>query len=173
MFLWWHVGLTSLHKFSVFISSAISNIIQGSSDLWIGFRASTESLYESKIKGITSRICQLLFVMQHSKLATPPWLKAHALLVVPHSYDLVSGRYVFIESCTTTLLAGCYTPLPKRLMPTNIPSTAKLENIGRGQGLCRYRHCHTLLVGHQWLFGGIIFVWVYTLFFRKILFLCL
>ncbi len=29
-------------------------------------------------------------------------------------------------------------------------------------GLCRHRHHHTLLVGHNWWLRGIIFVWVYT-----------
>ncbi len=28
---------------------------------------------------------------------------------------------------------------------------------------CRYRHCHTLLMGHKWWLRGVIFVWVYTL----------
>ncbi len=32
--------------------------------------------------------------------ASPPRLKAHALLVVPRAYDLAIGRYVFIESHT-------------------------------------------------------------------------
>ncbi len=47
--------------------------------------------------------------------------------------------------------------------------TQQNKKIGRGQSLCRYRHRHTLLVGHKWWLRGIIFVWVYTLFFRKIL----
>ncbi len=42
------------------------------------------------------------------------------------------------------LLAGDYTSLPSLL------NTAKYENTGMGQGLCRYRHHHTLLVGHKW-----------------------
>ncbi len=34
------------------------------------------------------------------KLATPPRLKAHVLLVASRAYDLATGHYVFIESCT-------------------------------------------------------------------------
>ncbi len=42
-------------------------------------------------KGITSRICQLLFVDATFKVVPPPQLKAHALLVVPYVYDLATG----------------------------------------------------------------------------------
>ncbi len=51
--------------------------------------------------------------MQHSKLAPPPPLKAHVLLVVPRAYDMTTGFYVQHLTPYTLLLAVDYTPLPK------------------------------------------------------------
>ncbi len=88
------------------------------------------------IKGIMSRICRLLFENKTFKVGPSSRLKVHVLLVVPHAYDLVTGHYVFIESCPSHALRvvfgwGLHTTA-QRLMPRNIPN--RKENTGRGQG---------------------------------------
>ncbi len=61
-----------------------------------------------QVKALMSRICRLLFVNKtFTKLAPPPRLKAHTFVLVSRSYDLVTGRYVFIES-NTSHPARCY-----------------------------------------------------------------
>ncbi len=126
------------------------------------------------MKGIISRICWLLFVNTTFKLAAPPWLKVHVVLMVPHAYNLVNGHCVFIEFRLTPsvlLLAGVYTPLPKGWCPET-SQTQQNKKI-QAEGRHRYRNHHTLLLGHKWWLGGIIFVFLYSIsihcFFRKIL----
>ncbi len=60
-----------------------------------------------QVKGIMRRIRRLLLVNATLTLAPPPRLKAHMPLVVAHAYNLVTGRYVFIES-PTLHPARCY-----------------------------------------------------------------
>ncbi len=61
--------------------------------------------FTSMFKGITSRICQLLFVKATFKVGSSSL--AHAPLVVPCAYDLVTGCYIFIEFYTSHA-ARCY-----------------------------------------------------------------
>ncbi len=71
---------------------------------------------EISFKGITSRICWLLFVDAAFKT---PRLKVHVLLVAPHSYSAIWQwvvaflfRVPHFTACAL-LLAGGYTPLTK------------------------------------------------------------
>ncbi len=81
-------------------------------------------------------------------------------------------RHLVAFTRCTLLLAGGYTPTAQKLMPRNVPSTAKLENTGKGQGLCRYRHRHTLLVGHKWWLIGIILVYTFIYIILPFKFSC-
>ncbi len=100
-----------------------------------------------------SRICRFLFVNATFKVGpSSPAQNTRAsggpTCLRFGNWSLRFYRVLHLTACAL-LLAWGYTPLPK--------------------GWCPGRHRHTLLVGHKWWLRGIIFVWVYTLFFRKIL----
>lgn len=67
------------------------------------------------------------------------------------------------------LLAGGNTPTAWRLMSGKVSNTAKEETTGRGQGVCRYRRHHKLLLQHK---GFVLFESIHC-FQRKSNTLCL
>ncbi len=74
-------------------------------------------------KGITSRICRLLFVK--ATLNVGPSFPVHAILVVPCPYDLATGCYVFSAPHTLRAVMGWGLHTTAQKLPRNVPNSAK------------------------------------------------
>ncbi len=99
--------------------------------------SNTISMNSRQLKGVTSRVS----VWKHLKLAQSTRASGLTCLrqsPAPHTLHAVIGW-----GLRTTA---------QRLTPRNVPNTAKYENPGRGQDLCRYRHRHALLDDWEGLF---------------------